>query len=161
MSVLHNHKKIFGITILFMISSIRAYSILDDSLDSFLEFVVPKQEQEEFSSFYSQFLEKTSRKRKSSKKRYLRRLRFSAFEQLRKEKKDWYKEIEPYIFDLDDSTEQARKVRLFLTRFALLEDYHNYKKAEQLTWANTAKKYAQKATEKIKELKNKVLALRH
>lgn len=160
MSVLHNHKKILGIALL-MISSIRGYSILDDSLDSFLEFVVPQQEQEAFSSFYSQFLERTSRKRKNSKKRYLRRLRFSAFEQLRKEKKDWYKEIEPYIFDLDDSTEQARKVRLFLTRFALLQDYHNHKKAEELTWMNTAKKYAQKAGNKIKGLKNRVLALRH
>jgi hypothetical protein len=160
MSVLHNHKKIIVIVLL-TVGSVRAYSILDDSLDSFLEFVVPQKEQEGFSSFYSQFLEKTSRKRKNSKKRYLRRLRFSAFEQLRKEKKDWYKEIEPYIFDLDDSTEQARKVRLFLTRFALLEDYHDYKKSEELTWIHTAKKYVQKAGHKLKGLKNRVLALRH
>lgn len=140
------------ITVTEITQPVQKQSILDSSLDQFLEKVVDKHDQEEFRGYYSQFLEKQSRKRRNGKQSGLRRLRADALKIIRKEHPEWYKELEPLVLDLEEQTLEARQARLFLTRFALLQEYHDSKQFHPGWWDRT--------TSHIKQFGHKIARLK-
>lgn len=132
--------------------------ILNDSIEEFLTAVVQgEHEKIEFRGYYSKFLEKQSRKRRSSKRGHLRRLRSMALRTLREKHPSWYKEVEPYAFDLDESTQEARQARLFLIRFALLEEFRESKKPQsQNFWWDSFKSNIKSFGRSVAHLKDRV-----
>lgn len=150
-------QKYFAILLVSMVSMLHGRSILEDSLDDFLHRVAQEEEKVEFRGYYSQFLEGQSRSRRNSKQRHLRRIRAVALRKVREEHPEWYKEIEPYALDLDEPTPEARKVRLFLTRFALLENYRQEINPSGLGWWDTTKVYFKGMRNKLANLKDRAL----
>ena len=98
--------------------------LLKDTLEQFLDRIEKDEKSKKgFRVYYSNFLEQQNKNYKSSKQKRLARLRASGLTTLRDNQPDWYKAIEPYSLDLDESTQECRQVRLFLTRYALFDAY--------------------------------------
>ena len=135
---------------------LKKQSILDYSLDQFLEKMVAKEDQEQFRGYYSQFLEKQSRKRRNGKQSGLRRLRADALKMIRKEHPEWYKELEPLILDLEEQSIEAREARLFLTRFALLQEFQDSKEYHP-GWWDATKTTIKQFGHKVARLKDSAL----
>jgi len=133
-------------------------SVLDDTLDDFLERCSKDlQEQKYFRGYYSAFLEKQSKKRRNGKGRVLRKLRVEALKNLERHHPKWYKEVEQYVFDLEEPTREARKARLFLTRFALLQEYREEKLGYNQGWWKKTKGYFKSMGAKVVDLKDRAL----
>lgn len=140
----------------FAMTSVVASSVLNDDLEQFLErCAADKAEQQEFRGYYSRFLDKQSKQRRNSKDRALRKLRSSALNNLERHHPKWYKEVEHYVFDLEEQTQEARKVRLFLTRFALFEEYREEKLGINQSFWKKTKGYLKSMGTKVVELKDK------
>lgn len=146
-----------GVIAAFFCLNIEARSILDLDLESFLEQAAQEKEKAEFRTYYSQFLEKESKARRQSKQKHLRRLRSAALRSLRQNHVSWYKEVEPHLLELEESTEEARKTRLFLTRFALLEEYRHKPSLYPSGWWDTTKEYVRGVGRRVVSLKERAL----
>ena len=133
--------------------------ILEESLDEFLDRMTHDDEDDriEFRGYYSAFLEKQARRRRNGKQRYLNRLRYSALHVIETEHPAWYKELEPYLFDLEDQTYEARRARLFLTRFALFQEYLRTKNPEKMGWFDTIRSYGKGFKETVSAFKDRML----
>lgn len=131
-------------------------TVLDTAkdLEAFLTVVAKEEEKPEFRSYYSKFLEKQSRQRKVSKRRQLRRYRSRALQDLSEHHLDWYRELEPYLSELDDASDGARKSRLFLTRYANFLEYRESKLPQAAGWWDTSKGYFKQFGKKVASVKD-------
>jgi hypothetical protein len=150
-------QKLFFFVFLVMSAFIQGRSVIDDSLEDFLTRTAEEEEKVGFRGYYSRFLEKQSRTRKGNKRRHLRRIRAASLKKVREAHPEWYKEVEPFALDLDEPTPEARKARLFLTRFSLLEEYRQSLKPNGLGWWDKTKTYLRGFGHKVVELKDKAL----
>ena len=132
--------------------------IFEDSLDDFIDRCAKDEDEKiEFRGYYSNFLEKQAKSRRDSKRSHLRRLRSSALKNLERHHPQWYKQVEPFVLDLAESHADTRNIRLFLTRFALLEEYRELQlKPKEGVW-HTTKLYLKSFGSKVATLKDRVL----
>ncbi len=132
-------------------------SVFDDSLDQFLERCADNEDEKiEFRGYYSKFLEKQARTRRQSKHSRLRKLRSAALPHLEKSHPDWYKQIEPFVLDLEDTGSDTKKVRLFLNRYAVLIQYRDSQNNQSSTWWDTTKSYAKSMGSKLAGVKDRL-----
>lgn len=102
-------------------------NLLNDSLEGFLGHMTQDEsEQREFRGFYSKFLRKQGRYGHHRIRGKLQNLRLSALSSIELKNPPLYKEIEPFLIDLDFAKD-CRNIRLFLTRYALFEEYKRRK----------------------------------
>lgn len=136
----------------------KTVTIFEDSLDEFIDRCAKDEEEKvEFRGYYSRFLEKQAKSRKNEKSSHLRRLRSAALKNLERHHPQWYKQVEPFVLDLSQAHADTRNVRLFLTRFALLEEYRELQLAPQEGIWHTTKSYLKSFGHKVANFKDRVL----
>lgn len=109
-----------------LIGTAQSHNILDASLEDFLNQVsIDDNKKTDFRVYYSKFLEYHNAEYQGKRRKKLMHLRSSALKTLKASNSEWYSLVEPYSLDLEESTQECRKVRLFLTRFGLLDAFNN------------------------------------
>jgi len=106
------------------ILTVRASNLpFSDSLELFLSRMSSDEiEKQEFRGYYSRFLRKQSKLHPERKSGKLQKLRISALNSIEIKNPSLYEVIEPYLIDLDFAKE-LRDMRLYLTRYALFEEF--------------------------------------
>ena len=123
--------------------------VFDDSLENFLSSMSSDQdEKSEFRGYYSKFLRKQNRRHRIRKRRRLQSLRAKALNDIEVRKPEIYIQLEPYLLDLDESP-ACRTQRLFLTRYALFEEFKEDQAMKQLSVWGKTKRYAKNAVTRV------------
>ena len=151
----------FKLTLLISFFSLHQLSALfDETLDGFVARVVQDPiEQEEFRSYYSNFLDRQSKVSERLKKHKLRKLRSEALSSLEIKNKNVYKKLAQNAqLDLD---KQDKNTRLFLVRYRLFEDYQQHKNTQHTHVWNKTKSYLADASTRVisfvSDLKNRFI----
>lgn len=123
--------------------------IFDDNLENFLLAMVSDQDEKvEFRGYYSKFLRKQNRRHRVRKRRCLQSLRAKALNDIEVRTPELYTQLEPYLIDLDESP-SCRTQRLFLTRYALFEEFKEKQAMKQLSVWGKTKRYAKNAVSRV------------
>lgn len=123
--------------------------IFNDNLEDFLSSMSSDQsEKAEFRGYYSKFLRKQNRRHRIRKRRRLQSLRAKALNDIEVRKPNLYTKLEPYLIDLDESP-ACRTQRLFLTRYALFEEFKEKQAMKQLSVWGKTKRYAKNAVSRV------------
>lgn len=154
-------KNIHIFTLLMIFSSVlQAKNLLEDSLEEFLNRIGKTEDEKQgFRNYYSNFLEVQNKIYKSSKRKKLIRLRATALTTLKEKNPEWYKIIEAYSLDLEESTQECRKVRLFLTRYALFDSYQKGEPVKIVGSREKVKHFLRPVKNAFVAVKNKVTGL--
>lgn len=146
--------------LMLFVSLLQAKNLLEDSLEGFLHRIGKTEDEKQgFRNYYSNFLEEQNKTYKSSKRKKLLRLRAIALTHLKEKNPEWYKEVEPYSLDLEESTQECRKVRLFLTRYALFDAYKKGKPVKIVGSREKVKHFLRPVKNAFVAVKNKVTGL--
>lgn len=138
------------------IVGVRAVDLpFDDSLEIFLSRMTSDEtEKSEFRGYYSRFLRKQSKVHPERKRGKLQNLRIHALNSIEIKDPSLYQVIEPFLIDLDIAQE-SRNIRLYLTRYALFEEFQRRKIIKHSgLWERAkdgVKRFADRVVEAFKE----------
>lgn len=131
--------------------------IHDDNLEHFLASMSSDQEEKkEFRGYYSKFLRTQNRRHRIRKRRRLQSLRNKALNDIEVRKPELYANLEPYIIDIDESP-TCRTQRLYLTRYALFQEFKENQAMKNLTIWGKTKRYAKNAASKVGKFSKRVV----
>ncbi len=126
-------------------------NVFEDSLEDFLHRMTnDSKEQAEFRGYYSTFLGQQQKKSDKKRKQYLSKLCKQAYDFLEENDQLGYEQVEPFMGEIEDSSDvQIRKVRTFLIRYAVFQEYkqgfmHKVARKGSHIW-ETTKEYTKSA----------------
>ncbi len=120
-------------TIIFLTLSLQncfSFDFIDSTFDGFSKRIVTAEYQTEFKNYYTNFMKKIDLIGKNSlvkKNTELCRLRNLAFYSLENKHPEWALQLKPYALyekdEADAANKQSRSIRIFLTRYAVYEEF--------------------------------------
>lgn len=131
--------------------------IYNDNLEHFLNSMSSDaEEKKEFRGYYSKFLRTQNRRHRIRKRRRLQSLRNHALSDIEVRKPELYAHLEPYIIDIDESP-ACRTQRLYLTRYALFQEFKEHQAMKNLSVWGKTKRYAKNAASKVGKFSKRVI----
>jgi hypothetical protein len=146
-------KMILGCIMMSSLTSLYSYTdLIKIDLEQFLSSQTDDDiEKTEFRGYYSKFLRKQTRHSRLRKGHRLRKLRRKALASIEIKNPKLYEQFKQYLIDLDE-LDSCRDLRLFLTRYALFEEYQSKKIISNKGFFGKARSYASRVNNKMKNL---------
>lgn len=132
---------------------IQSFDFIDATIEDFSQRMVPSEDRLAFNSFYQEFiagLKKISPAKKNAELQHLRELARCSLEVKHPE---WSMQLKPYAFyERDEGVgqeSQLRSIRIFLTRYALYEEFLKNKALEHAGMWHKFKSYTKHVGSKM------------